>query len=312
MRIYGYWVCYLLGASIVAIGLLLAGGGGYLLVLGGSWYFFLAGLGLVVSGVSIILRKPIGAWIYGTVFIASALWALCDVGIEFWPLFSRLFALDIIAILVALAYPALGGPASQPKAKVAAYGVAAMLAFAAATAFLSAFAPKSVVGPAEIAPAPTPVNVNAVQKDWAHWGNTTMGTRFARVDQINKGNISSLALAWTAHTGDVPINDRSKAEDQNTPLQLGDSIFVCTASSRVVALDADTGAERWRFDPKGTSPEYQRCRGLGFYDRASSSAASNSGKTSDDIAGDEVCSRRLFVPTDDARLFAIDATTGKP
>ncbi|EGH19383.1 quinate dehydrogenase, partial [Pseudomonas savastanoi pv. glycinea str. race 4] len=35
------------------------------------------------------------------------------------------------------------------------------------------------------------------QKDWAHWGNTPAGNRFAALDQINKSNVDKLQVAWT-------------------------------------------------------------------------------------------------------------------
>nr|WP_243466015.1 hypothetical protein [Sodalis glossinidius] len=54
-------------------------------------------------------------------------------------------------------------------------------------------------------------------------------------------------------------------EDQNTPLQVGDTLYVCTAYGKVLALSADSGKTRWRFDPLASAPNWQRCRGLGYY-----------------------------------------------
>ncbi|MGO8366675.1 hypothetical protein ACC776_37240, partial [Rhizobium johnstonii] len=53
--------------------------------------------------------------------------------------------------------------------------------------------------------------------------------------------------------------------DQNTPLQIGDTVSTCTPTDVIAALDADTGKPRCTFDPKATAPYWQRCRVLGYY-----------------------------------------------
>ncbi|SQC40822.1 glucose dehydrogenase [Klebsiella pneumoniae] len=62
---------------------------------------------------------------------------------------------------------------------------------------------------------------------------------------------------------------------------------------------------KWRYDSKSSSPNWQRCRGLGYYEDSQAQTAPASGKQP------AACSRRLFLPTIDARLIAIDADTGK-
>ncbi|WP_426806370.1 hypothetical protein, partial [Stenotrophomonas sp. SrG] len=78
------------------------------------------------------------------------------------------------------------------------------------------------------------------------------GTRFAALDQITPANVAQLQVAGTAHTGDVPQSDGFGAEDQNTPLQIGDTLYVCTPHNHVEAINADTGQQRSSFDPKAT------------------------------------------------------------
>ena len=168
------------------------------------------------------------------------------------------------------------------------------------------FVPTHVVK-ADKVPAVQPVAPGTEQKDWAHWGNTTAGNRFAALDQINKGNIDQLQVAWTFRTGDLPESNGAGAEDQNTPLQIGDTVYTCTAYGKVFALDADTGAERWKFDPQGYAPNWQRCRGLGYFDASATPVADASAP-----AAPAACTKRLFLPTGDARLIAINAETGKP
>ncbi len=298
------WLLVGLGVLIALIGLGLAGGGGYLVSLGGSGYFLLMGLAMLVSGLLIARRNPRGAWLYGVALVLTAIWAVWDTGLEYWPLVSRVLTFAVIGLVVALVYPTLVR-ASGATAGRGAYGLAGVLGLGVVATLAYMFVPTHVVK-ASVEPAVTPVVPGTEQKDWAHWGNTTAGNRFAALDQINKGNIDKLQVAWTFRTGDIPESNGSGAEDQNTPLQVGDNIYVCTAYGKVFSLDADTGAERWKFDPKGSAPNWQRCRGLGYFD--SSSAATG---TAQPLAA-SACVKRLFLPTIDARLIAIDAETGKP
>ncbi|MCP1498311.1 quinate dehydrogenase (quinone) [Pseudomonas migulae] len=293
------WLLRGLGVLIALIGLGLAGGGGYLVSLGGSWYFLLMGLAMLVSGLMIARRMPLGARLYGVALILTAIWAVWDTGFEYWPLVSRVLTFAVIGLVVALIYPTLVR-ASGATAGRGAYGLAGILGVGVVATMAYMFVPTHVVK-ASAEPAVTPVAPGTEQKDWAHWGNTTAGNRFAALDQINKGNIDKLQVAWTFRTGDIPQSTGAGAEDQNTPLQIGDTVYTCTAYGKVFALDADTGAQRWKFDPQGTAPNWQRCRGLGY-----SEAPASSGNQP------TACTKRLFLPTGDARLIAINADTGKP
>jgi len=293
------WLLAGLGVLIALIGLGLVGGGGYLIALGGSWYFLLMGLAMLVSGLMIARRKPLGAWLYALALILTAIWSVWDAGLEYWPLVSRVLTFAVIGLVVALIYPTLVR-ASGATGGRGAYGLAGILGVGVVATMAYMFVPTHVVK-ATVEPAVTPVAPGTGQKDWAHWGNTTAGNRFAALDQINKGNIDKLQVAWTFRTGDIPQSTGAGAEDQNTPLQVGDTVYTCTAYGKVFALDADTGAQRWKFDPQGTAPNWQRCRGLGYAETPVSSDNQPA-----------ACTKRLFLPTGDARLIAINAETGKP
>lgn len=299
------WLLGGLGLLIALIGLGLAAGGGYLLSLGGSAYFLLMGLAMLVSGLLIARRNPRGAWLYGVALVLTAIWAVWDAGLEYWPLVSRVLTFAVIGLVVALIYPTLVR-ASGAHAGRGAYGLAGLLGIGVLATLAYMFVPTHVVK-ADKVPAIQPVAPGTEQKDWAHWGNTTAGNRFAALDQINKGNIDQLQVAWTFRTGDLPESNGAGAEDQNTPLQIGDTVYTCTAYGKVFALDADTGAERWKFDPQGYAPNWQRCRGLGYFDASATPVADASAP-----AAPAACAKRLFLPTGDARLIAINAETGKP
>src|SRR5690606_5766318 len=88
---------------------------------------------------------------------------------------------------------------------------------------------------------------------------------------------------------------------ENTPLKVGDTIFVCSAMGIAIGVDAATGREEWRHDP-GVSPDAipygATCRGVAYYEVPGAAA-------------DEVCARRVLWGTLDARLIAVDAATGQ-
>lgn len=330
------WPVWVVLALVAFFGLFLAIGGAYLATLGGSFYFVLTGIALLVSLVLMARRKTVGVWLYALTMLATLIWAIADVGLQFWPLVSRLFAFGVLSLFVTLAYPAIARAAGKPAGR-GAYGLAGLLVVVMAVAGGYMFVPTPIIAATEPAPAIPPVAPGAQQKDWMHWANDTRGSRFAALDQITRANVNDLKVAWTAHTGDIPVSNGSGAEDQNTPLQIGDTVFVCTAYSKIIALDADTGAERWRYDSHSKSPNWQRCRGLGFFEDAAPAASASAtpakateaaaavpaaaasaapAAPSTDVAAAAPvtadCRKRLFMPTIDARLIAVDADTGKP
>ncbi|NKF23764.1 membrane-bound PQQ-dependent dehydrogenase, glucose/quinate/shikimate family [Solimonas marina] len=289
-----------LGVVIAVAGLVLAVGGVRLLTLGGSAYFVLMGVAMLASGVLLVRRRPAGVTLYLLALLATAVWAVFDAGWHFWPLVSRLAMPLGFGLLALLVLPTLKAAQGGGGGR-GAYAGAALLALVFVAGFVHAFRVEPVVAPTS-EPAVMPVAAGKAQKNWESWGNTTAGTRFAALDQINKQNVGQLQVAWTAHTGDVPDSNGFGAEDQDTPLQIGDTLYICTAHNRVVALDADSGATRWSYDSKATAPNWQRCRGLGYYADADNGSATR----------DAECAQRILMTTVDARLIALDAKSGKP
>ena len=292
---------WLLAGLMLIIGLAIGILGAKLASVGGTFYFAIMGLVMVIAAVLIFRSRRGGIILYAIAFIASIVWAISDAGWTYWPLFSRLFALGVLAFLAALVWPYLS---RQPAKKGPAFGLAAVLAVVLLVSFGWMFKSQPLVSASEAVPV-KPVAAGEQQKNWAHWGNTTHGDRFAALDQINKQNVDQLQVAWVAHTGDIPQSNGSGAEDQNTPLQIGDTLYVCTPYSKVLALDVDSGKEKWRYDSKATAPNWQRCRGLGYYEESQAQVSPAAD------AQPAACSRRLFLPTTDARLIAIDADNGK-
>ena len=299
-----------LGVIIALLGVALAVGGVKLASLGGSLYFLIGGLAMALSGLLIACRKPAGAWLFAAFLVGTAIWAVADVGLVFWPLFSRVFMFAAIGMVVALVYPWLVGRPAR-----AAYGVAGVLAVGVVVAAGNMFVAHPSVAPTGAGPGITPVNPADAQKDWAHYGNTEGGSRFAALDQINRDTVNKLKVAWTYHTGDVAISDGNGAEDQLTPLQIGNKVFICTPHNNLIALDADTGKELWKNEVNAKSAVWQRCRGMAYFDATAPIAQPTQPNSSPIIAASvpagAQCQRRLLTNTIDARLIAVDADTGK-
>ena len=303
-----------LGVIIALLGLLLAAGGVKLAGLGGSWYFLIGGLAMAIAGVLIARRKKAGAWLYAVFLVGTAIWALIDAGLVFWPLFSRLFMFAVIGTVVALVYPLLARANGTATGR-GAYAVAGVMAVAVVVAAGNMFVAHPSVAPTGKGPGMTPVEAGKEQKDWAHYGNTEGGSRFAALDQINRDNVNKLKVAWTYHTGDVAISDGNGAEDQLTPLQIGSKVFICTPHNNLIALDADTGKELWKNEINAQSKVWQRCRGMAYFD-ATSAIAQPTQPNSSPITGVSVaaganCQRRLLTNTIDGRLIAVDADNGE-
>ncbi len=126
------------------------------------------------------------------------------------------------------------------------------------------------------------------------------GAKFSHLDQINRGNISQLELAWEYHTGDLPPADMDGKliafEDQ--PSLIDGNLVVCTPTRQVIAVNPKTGKEQWRFDPKDPDVGMQKCRGISHW----------VDQQSDENA---LCHSRIFLGTADYRLIALDGKTGK-
>ncbi|NIF82486.1 membrane-bound PQQ-dependent dehydrogenase, glucose/quinate/shikimate family [Comamonas sp. Tr-654] len=308
----GRWYWLVVGLLMLLMGLYMTIGGGILLGKGGSWYFVLMGLALLVSAALLLARRRAGAHLYALAFVLTLVWAWWDAGWEFWPLVSRLMVFAVLGLLVALGYAQLeaGKLVMNDYGRLGAAVSVVVLGLGIVATAVSAFSPKGVIAP-EVTEVPSVGSMEIKASDWTDWGQGPAGQRFAAVEQISRNNVDKLAVAWTARTGDVPQSTGSGAEDQNTPQQIGDRLYVCTAYGKVLALDVDTGEEKWKFDPEAKSPNWQRCRGLGYFDgnEAALRASGASGRSGDVAPG---CRRRLFLPTIDARLIALDPDSGKP
>jgi quinoprotein glucose dehydrogenase len=104
--------------------------------------------------------------------------------------------------------------------------------------------------------------------EWPYYGGDQGGTRYATVDDINVGNASRLTIKWEWKTGEQPLPafGTRPGAFENTPLMIGNVVYVTTPYNRVVALNAETGAEIWSYDPKPYE-DGQPPNGTGFVHR---------------------------------------------
>jgi quinoprotein glucose dehydrogenase len=140
--------------------------------------------------------------------------------------------------------------------------------------------------------------------DWGFYGGDALGQHFSSLDQINRGNVTHLAPAWTYRTGELGAEFASagKLTFEATPVLAFGLLYLETATNIVIALDPESGRERWRFDPR-----IDRTR---RYAEASARGVSVWAAAEPGQAGG--CRRRVFTGTLDARLLALDADSGRP
>lgn len=138
------------------------------------------------------------------------------------------------------------------------------------------------------------LSCSAQSTDWPYYGGDAGGSRFSPLTQINTNNVQKLKVAWIYHTGDISDGAQHphKSAFEATPILVDGTLYVSTAFNRVIALDPETGTERWSYDPKiDLNRDYSEGlmnRGVSYY------------------------KRRVFIATIDARLICLDAATGKP
>jgi quinoprotein glucose dehydrogenase len=152
----------------------------------------------------------------------------------------------------------------------------------------------------------TQAPVRRVSTDaWPYYGHDAGGTRYSPLTQITRANVSRLKVAWTFHTGDVSQgrDGRPRSGFETTPIVVDRTLYLTTPFNRVIALDPETGAQRWAFDP---GVDLRGAYGDGLINRGVATWLDDARR-----AG-LPCRRRLFEATLDARLIALDAATGSP
>lgn len=310
--IFKIW-CFILGLALLITGVFYIIGGGKLISLGGSWYFLIAGLIITASAFFIFKKKATGVWLYALAFIGTVIWALIDAGFEFWPLHSRLMFPAGLFAAVIFTLPSIRKYQYQTPIGAPAYAVGALTVLGMIGGLYGMFIPHATVKASGEELPLIPVDPAKKQVDWDHYGNDAGGSRFVALDQINRNNVSKLKEAWRFRTGDFTTGTGNGAEDQMTPLQVGNKVFLCTPHNNIFALDADSGKQLWKAEVNSKADAWERCRGVAYFDSTKAlTQPTLAGATPvTAVATNTQCPRRVYTNTPDGRLIAVNADTGE-
>ncbi len=278
-------------AVILLLGLLMAVSGIELVIMGGTFYYAVSGLLILASGVQLWRARRSGFYLYAAALLITLAWAVYEAGTDFWMVGSRIWLVGIFAIRLCTPgirrqlwdedMPPLFSMRTVQVCAVATFGVLGAMTVNLVSNPVLDIDDRTYGGPQN-------------EADWTAYGGNKAGTRYAPHAQINTDNVAQLEEVWRTPTGRV---GRFSA----TPIQIDDGIYLCTSQNVVLALDPDTGEERWRFDPENETMPYGilgNCRGVTYY------------KIPDRPAG-ERCAERIYTATTDARMIALDKDTGQ-
>ena len=119
---------------------------------------------------------------------------------------------------------------------------------------------------------PAAVDYAGPVAEWPHYGGELSGLRYSELDQIRNDNVGDLEIAWIHHHGDVSDggDGTTRTSFNATPIVADGTLFICTGTNRVIALDPETGEERWSFDPQNElvvlpGPYPRTCRGVSYW-----------------------------------------------
>lgn len=144
----------------------------------------------------------------------------------------------------------------------------------------------------------------AQEPGWPDYGGDAGGQRYSMAAQITPVNVGRLKPVWVYSTGDLASKGAAmrRASFEATPILDDGRLYLCSPFDEVSALDPATGRQIWRFDPKiDTSLHYPNsfvCRGVAWWHGPERKMGA--------------CAERVFVATNDRRLIALDASTGRP
>lgn len=270
-----------LGGGVLAIG------GAWLVSLGGSVYYLVAAAGLLLTAALLTRQKPAAQAVYAVLLLGSLAWSLWEAGLDWWPLAARLDVLFVLGLLLwwpgvtrrlqaggdsggawgAAAASAGRRPAWSARLLGTALGLSSLVALA--TAFHDPHDLGGALPPPHAALSGASTEPAVPAGEWHAYGRTAWGQRFSPLTQITPANVDQLQVAWHYRTGDVrgEPGDPVETTYEVTPLKIGNRLFLCTPHQAVIALDATSGTEIWRFEaklPAGMALQHLTCRGLSY------------------------------------------------
>jgi quinoprotein glucose dehydrogenase len=153
-----------------------------------------------------------------------------------------------------------------------------------------------ILGVLALAAASQPARSTSVE--WPVYGGDQGATRYSSLSDINRGNVAGLGVAWSWRPGETALKEYGTEPGtfQNTPLMIDGVLYLSTPYNRVVALNAASGVELWRYDPEPFK-DGQPPNGTGFVHRGVA------------VWRDESGALRIFMNSR-YRLICLDAKTG--
>ncbi len=288
-RAIGHWAYAIL---LVLIGLLLAVPGGGLVYLGGSPYYVLAGLATLVTAFLIFRRSSRAVPTYGAILAITVVWSLFEAGLDLFALLPRLAAWLVVGLYFLTPWYRQSLRAREEGTDIPIPN--RWLVGAPSLAAIAIMLVASIPSYTQNGTGTVREGKADLASDWRNYGNTAGGTRFAPIDDITPETVGGLKEIWRYRTG-------SEEDFKATPLQVGDNLYLCAAANVVIALNAETGDEIWKYDPEITPPADHQyaitCRGVAYYEAGEGYAGQ--------------CSARIVTATVDASLIAVNAETGE-
>lgn len=148
----------------------------------------------------------------------------------------------------------------------------------------------------------TTAGADSMRVEWPVTGGDHAASHYSPLADIRRDNVTTLRMAWEWRTTD---RERESGDSvvapgafEATPVMVGDTLFFTTAMATVVALDAETGAAIWTFDPPLTVDSTPFDPRWGLVHRG--------------VAQGVIDGRRTIYVGAGARLWALDASTGRP
>ncbi|MBE9639810.1 membrane-bound PQQ-dependent dehydrogenase, glucose/quinate/shikimate family [Salipiger pacificus] len=291
--------------------------GARLVVVGGSAYYLFASVAAILIGALIFRKSVWSVWVLCGLSVATLVWGLMEAGWNGWALIPRFDWLVVMGGVLAALWPVSrrvfafhkAGPyfvatlvpaifmltciivpiLDNPAVNTADHAVLKERD----TAIFSRNAPDRAVG----------VSSSHDASSWTAYGGSNLSQKFSLASQITPENVGDMVKLWEFHTGDLrPADARYGYAAENTPLKVGDTLYLCSPSHAVFAINASTGEEKWHYDPHvdkaaGFTNGVTICRGVAYYEAPQQLTQ---------------CQSRIIWGTMDSRLLAVDAQTGAP
>ncbi len=289
----GNWVLRGTAIVVLLLSLPMIWQGAGLALAGGTPYYVIVGLLMAASAVEFWRARRNAFYLFAAALLLTLAWAVYESGFSFWHVGSRIWLVGLLMLWIS-------SPWVRPKLWAAADDDPGF--FRLRTSQVGAAASVLVLGgmtvdvlSRDVAELPSRTIVASTNpSDWAAYGGNNAGTRYAPHDVIDVDNVRRLTEAWRTNTERV-------GRFSGTPIQIEDGLYLCTAQNVVIALDVDSGEERWRHDPGNESPAFGifgNCRGVTHYRLPDRPAA-------------DACTDRIYTATTDARMIALDMKSGE-